>query len=79
MINKGNVIKRGDVIQIINQDHEWYPCFLMVNEVNARTVLAFLLFPSDDGVKQAYMPLAFEEFEKIGTASVIPARFNDNL
>lgn len=65
----------GDIIQITDETHAWYPALLIVSEVKVWGVVAYCIIPkSNDGSKQperAYNRLEFGVFEKVGTAVVV--------
>lgn len=67
----------GDVIQITDTPHPWFPCLLIVEEVKPWGVLAFVLMPlANDGSKPpggAYNRLETGSFEVIGQAKVTHA------
>ena len=69
--------ERGDVIQITDPEHHWFPCLLIVNEPKSWGCQAFCLIPkSNDGKtppSESYIRLESHEFEIIGQAYVGPA------
>ena len=62
----------GDVIQITDEKHAWFPALLIVSEVKTWGVVAYCIVPtSNDGNEQptqAYNRLEFGTFEKVGAA-----------
>ena len=64
----------GDIIQITNETHPWYPCLLIVDEVKMWGVQAYCIVPqSNDGsepVGRAYNRIKNEDFVKVGKAEV---------
>lgn len=66
--------KAGDIVQIVNEKHPWFPCLLIVDEVKSWGVQAYTLVPrSNDGsesVGRAYNRLKSEDIEKVGVASI---------
>ncbi len=65
----------GDVIQIIDKEHPWFPCLLIVDEVKSFGVRAYALVPkSNDGSEapsQALNRLKFDQILKIGNAAIV--------
>jgi hypothetical protein len=64
----------ADIVQIIDKEHPWYPCLLIVSEVKSWGVQACVLIPkSNDGSEapaEAYNRLSFEKIAKVGEAKV---------
>lgn len=68
-------MNRGDIIQITDATHPWYPCLLIVDEVKAWGVQAYVTIPeSNDGSKApslAHNRIKDGQFEKVGTAVIV--------
>lgn len=68
-------IEKGDIVQIVNQDHAWFGCLLVVDEIKKWGVQAYCLIPtSNDGSEQpgsAYNRLDYFAIAKVGRAIVI--------
>ncbi len=68
-------IEEGDVIQITDERHAWFPCLMLVTEVKSWGVQACVLVPeSNDGSHKpssAYNRIRFEQIEKVGKAIVV--------
>ena len=66
----------GDIVQIVNENHAWYPCLLIIDEVKSWGVQAYALIPkSNDGsepVSLAYNRIKTEDFVVVGVASIYP-------
>ncbi len=64
----------GDVVQIVDEAHSWYPCLLLVGKVKSWGVQACALIPkSNDGSErpaEAWNRLKFEQVARIGEAHV---------
>ena len=58
----------GDVVQITNPEHAWYPCFLVINEVDSK-IMGYATSPMQKG--QAYIFVKKADVEFIGTAKVV--------
>lgn len=65
-------LKEGDIVQIVHDQHPWFPALLIVSEVKSWGVQAYALIPrSNDGSEapgQAYNRLQDEEIMKVGEA-----------
>ena len=70
------MIKSGNIVQITDVTHPWFPCLLIVGEVKSWGVNACALVPqSNDGseqVSQAWNRLRFEQVEVVGSAKYLP-------
>lgn len=69
--------KRGQVVQIIDEDHRWFPCFVLVvrAEPEAGGILGCVLIPKGDeqtGVERAYAIFKTDQVQKIGEAFYWP-------
>lgn len=68
--------ERGDIVQITDPEHPWYPCLLIVGEVKSWGVQACVLSPgSNDGSKppgEFWNRLATVRFEVVGKARIVP-------
>jgi hypothetical protein len=69
------MFEKGDIVQIIDEKHAWFPCLLIVDEVKAWGVQAYALTPkSNDGsakVAMAFNRVTTEQVEKVGSAVVL--------
>ncbi len=69
-------MEKGDIVQIVDKKHAWYPAILIVDEVKNWGVQAWALIPgSNDGsepVGKAYNRLPFNVIQLVGTANIIP-------
>lgn len=65
----------GDIIQVTDEDHAWFPALLIVSEVKEWGVIAYAIIPkSNNGSEQpskAYNRLKWGEFDKVGTAAYV--------
>lgn len=68
-------MNQGDIIQITDSTHAWYGCLLVVDEVRAWGVTAYLSIPrSNDGSEPAgtaFNRLNNGTFEKVGAAILV--------
>jgi hypothetical protein len=68
-------MKKGDVIQLTDITHAWYPCLMVVGEVKSWGVQACVLVPqsnAEQSVTQAWNRLSFNQVCFIGEAQIIP-------
>jgi len=68
-------VKKGSIVQIIDEKHSWYPCLLIVDEVKTWGVQAVAIIPqSNDGsapVSRAWNRLNYEQIKEVGLAEII--------
>lgn len=69
-------IQKGDVVQITDTNHPWFPCLLIVDEVKAWGVQACVIIPQSNDKSeppsQAFNRLKFEQIAKVGNAIFCP-------
>lgn len=68
-------VKQGDIIQIIDEAHAWFPCLAIVTEPKSFGCQACVLVPRDNfvnNVGQAYFRPTFSQFVVVGEATVVP-------
>ena len=74
-------IQAHDIVQIIDEQHAWYPCLLVVTEVRSWGVQAFACIPkSNDGstpTAQAFLRPRWEQITRVGRAEVVPAPYEE--
>ena len=66
-------IKPGDIIQITDRSHPWFPALLIVDEIKGFGVQACCLIPESNQegpCNQAYNRLTTGSFEKVGEAAI---------
>ena len=66
-------LKRGDIIQITDENDKWYPCLLIVDEIKPWGVQAYISIPRNDGEPcgSAYYRIKSGKFEKVGEAVLL--------
>lgn len=66
-----------DVVQLIDEQHPWYPCLLLVTELKPWGVQAFACIPeSNDGSTppgMAFLRPRWAQIARVGPAVVVPA------
>ena len=66
-------ISKGDVVQITNTDHHWFPALIVVSEVKSFGCQGYATVP-DGGNKMAgtaYIRLETKDFERVGQAVIV--------
>lgn len=66
-------MQTGDIVQIVDPDHHWYPCLVIVSEVKSWGIQGYLTIPQDNqgNVGNAYIRLSNEVIEVVGHANLI--------
>lgn len=66
-------LETGDVIQITNAQHHWFPCLVIVSEVKSFGCQGYAMIPKNDGTptRNAYIRLIKADYERIGKAVVV--------
>ena len=69
------VFKKGDIVQIIDEEHPWYAVLMIVKEPKSWGFQGYVLMPSsNDGsvpARPAFNRLKTRQVEKVGTAAVL--------
>jgi hypothetical protein len=64
----------GDIVQITDQAHPWFPAVLVVDEVKVWGVQAYVLMPESNvppsSCSQAFNRLRWGTFERVGAAVI---------
>ena len=66
-------MKKGDIVQITDEKHAWFPCLLIVDEVKPWGVQAACLIPNSNtqnDVGRAFNRLKIEQVEVVGEAVI---------
>jgi hypothetical protein len=68
----GVEVNPGDVVQITNSDHHWYPAFIAVTDLKSFGIMGYNLIVdnSDDINGRAYIRLNSSDYERIGQAKI---------
>lgn len=68
------IVVAGDVVQITDAAHAWYPALLIVDEIKSFGVQAYCLIPTNNAEAQscgaAYIRLKFGQFEFVGKTKI---------
>lgn len=71
----------GDIVQITDESHPWFPCLLVVDEVKSWGVQAYVTIPKSNNNTelpgQAYNRLPFKKIKKVGAAVITLAEHNE--
>ena len=67
------MIKPGDIVQITDESHHWYPALLVVTEDKGWGVLAYTVMVDNtqNPNGQAFIRLKNEAFERVGRAVIV--------
>jgi hypothetical protein len=63
--------QRGDVVQITNEDHAWFPALIVVSDPKSFGVQGYLTVVTSEGTNPAYIRLRHDEIEYIGAAAIL--------
>jgi hypothetical protein len=67
--------ERGDIIQITDEEHAWFPALLIVDEAKNWGVQAYAIIPqSNDGTKKPntmFTRLLTGQYEGVGIAQAV--------
>jgi hypothetical protein len=63
----------GDIVQITDESHHWYPCLIIVTEVKSWGIQGYITIPSNDNNPNgnAFIRLKDGEFEFCGCKAVL--------
>jgi len=68
-------IKPGDVVQITNPEHPWFPALLVVSEIKSFGVQGYAIAPIDNDPNvpngQSYNRLKAADYVYVGEATII--------
>lgn len=57
--------KKGDIVQITNIEHTWFPCLIIVDDIKSFGIQGYAICP---GEGEAYIRLKKEDYSKVGKA-----------
>lgn len=66
-------METGNIIQIIDEEHHWFPCLLVVNEIKSFGVMAYITIPDNDRDKangNAFIRLKKNQYKFVGKAEI---------
>ena len=66
-------MKKGDIVQITDEKHPWFPCLLIVDEVKPWGVQAACLIPNsnkNNDIGRAFNRLKTARFKVVGKAVI---------
>lgn len=66
-------MEKGTIVQITNEDHQWFPCLIIVDKIKSWGIQGYTIIPSNDNQPNgnAYIRLKNEEFEAVGEAVIV--------
>lgn len=67
-------LQQGDIVQITDETHAWYPCLIIVDEVKSWGIQGFTIIPTNDQKPngRAYIRLKSAVYERVGIATLVP-------
>ncbi len=65
--------EKGDIVQITDEGHHWFPCLIVVDKPKSWGVRGYVTFPKKNSgdVRSAYIRLDNNEITKVGSAQVL--------
>lgn len=69
-------VQKGDIIQITDETHDWFPALLVVSEAKSFGCQAYAMVPvegSNNIAGRAYIRLETNSYEKVGAAQIVAA------
>jgi len=70
--------KEGDIAQVNpDKDAVFGSCFMLITEVRSWGVIGYVSIPSPHGAGQAFLRKKYEDIERVGRASWIPAQLGE--
>ena len=66
-------VQTGDIVQITDDAHHWFPALIVVDELKSFGIQGFCFMPGGSGTGEAYIRLRREEYERVGRAVILPA------
>ena len=69
----GVALGQHDIVQITDQEHHWFPCLLVVDELKGWGVMAYTQIVTNDAEPngQAYIRVKSEQIERVGCAVIV--------
>lgn len=67
-LRKENKINKDDIVQVVNEDNNWFPSLVIVSEVKSWGIQGYTYIPCKG---PAFIRLDFDDIEKVGTANII--------
>ena len=61
------MLNKNDIVQITNQEHNWFPCLIIVDKVKSWGIQGYIILPTNDDKPNgsAYTRLKTEDYEPI--------------
>lgn len=68
--------EEGDIVQITDESHSWFPCLIIVTEQKSWGVQGYMSIPTNDAEPNgnAFIRLKHEQVEKVGKAVFVRSR-----
>jgi hypothetical protein len=68
------MIKEGDIVQITNSAHRWFPCLIIVTEVKTWGIQGYITIPNGEETGNAFVRINSEDYKKVGYAIYVRAK-----
>ena len=70
------MVERGDIVQIIDESHPWFPALIVVDEPSSYGCQGYTLIVDNtpDLNKRALVRLNAEQYEKVGKAALVAVK-----
>ena len=68
-------IQSGDIVQITDEGHHWFPALIVVDELKSFGCQGFAIIPNnrrDESSARAYIRLQSEQYERVGHCVFVP-------
>lgn len=61
-------LEKGSIVQIANEDHQWFPCLIVVDEIKSFGIQGYIVMPTNDKEPNmpAYIRLKAEDYILVG-------------
>ncbi len=61
-------VEAGEIVQITNEEHRWYPCLVVVSEPKSFGCQGYVTIPKNDDQPNdnAYIRLEHSDYETVG-------------
>lgn len=77
---KHEMIKPGDAVQIVDQNHHWFPCIIIVEKIKSWGCQGYITIPNNDRDEtngSAYIRLNRDQYVFIGQAPILNFDLDD--
>jgi len=66
-------VYQDDIVQIVDRNHHWFPCLVVVSDVKSWGIQGYVTIPTNDNEPNgnAYIRLETAQFDRVGRANVV--------